>query len=61
MFKQLFQCGLGCNQVKYARIMITHICLIASTFAGSLGRHLNTLPNSLVFKQRPWDPANVNA
>ena len=25
MFKQRFQCGLGCNQVKYARITITHL------------------------------------
>ena len=36
MFKQRFQCELGWNKVKYARITITHVCLIALTLAGSL-------------------------
>ena len=49
------------NQVKYARITITHVCFIAFTLAGSLGQCLNTRPNRLVFKQLPCDPANVNA
>ena len=61
MFKRCFQCGLGWNQVKYARITITHVCFIALTLAGALGRCLNTRPNSLMFKQLPLDPANVNA
>ena len=61
MFKRRFRCGLGRNQVKYARITITHVCFIALTLAGFLGRCLNTRPNSLMFKQLPWDPANVNA
>ena len=34
---------------------------IALTLAGSLGRCLNIRPNSLMFKQLPQDPANVNA
>ena len=38
-----------------------NVCFIALTLAGSLGRCLNTWPNSLVFKQLPRDPANVNA
>ena len=29
MFKRRFQCGLGWNRVKYARITITHVCFIA--------------------------------
>ena len=37
MFEQRFQCQLGWNKVKYARIMITHVCFIALTLAGSLG------------------------
>ena len=61
MFKRCFQCGLCWNQVKYARITITHVCFIALTLAGSLGRCLNTRPSGLVFKQLPQDPANVNA
>ena len=36
MFKLHFQCGLGKNQVKYARITITHVCFIALTLARSL-------------------------
>ena len=51
----LRRCGLGWNQVKYARIMITHVCFIALRLAGSLGRCLNTRPNDLVSKQLPWD------
>ena len=53
MFKRRFQRGLWWNQVKYARITITHVCFIAFTLAGSLRRCLNTRPNG--------DPANVNA
>ena len=56
-----FQCELGCNKVKYARITITHVCLIALTLAGSLGRCLDTLPFGLVLKQHPRDQANINA
>ena len=48
-------------RVKYARITITHVCFIALTLAGSLGRSLNTRPAGLVFKQLSRDPANVNA
>ena len=55
MFKRRFQRGLCWNQVKYARITITHVCFIALTLAGSLGRCLNTRPNGLVFKQLPRD------
>ena len=47
--------------VIYARITVTHICFIAWTLAGSLGRCLNSRPNGLVFKQLPRDPANVHA
>ena len=36
MFKLCFQCELGWNKVDYARIMITHVCLIALALAGSL-------------------------
>ena len=61
MFRRNFQCGYGSNQVKYARIMITHVCFIALTFAGSLGRCLNTWPTGLVLKQLPRDQATVNA
>ena len=61
MFKWHFQCGLGWNQVKYARITITHVCFIALTLVGSLGWCLNTRPYRLVFKELPWDPANINA
>ena len=61
MFEQRFQSELGWNKVNYARIMITHVCFIALTLAGSLGRCLNTRPIGLVFKQHPRDPANVNA
>ena len=60
MFNRCFQCGLGLTQVKFARITITHVCFIAFTLARSLGGCLNTQPNGLVFKQRPWDLANVN-
>ena len=38
MFQQRFQCAFGWNKVKYARITITHVCFIALTLAGSLGR-----------------------
>ena len=39
MFKQHFQCKLGWNKVKYARITITHVCFIALTLAGVTGRN----------------------
>ena len=61
MLKRHFQRCLSLDQVKYARITITHVWFIALTLAGSLGRCLNTRPNGLVFKQLPQDPANVNA
>ena len=38
MFQQRFQCEYGWNKVKYARITITHVCFMALTLAGSLGR-----------------------
>ena len=47
--------------VKYARITIAHVCFIALTLAGSLGRCLITRPIGLVFKQHSLDPANVDA
>ena len=59
MFKRCFQGGLGKNQVKYARMTITHVCFIVLILAGSIGPCLNTRPNGPVFKQHPWDPANV--
>ena len=33
---------------------------IALTLAGSHGRFMNTRPDGLVFKQLPWDAANMN-
>ena len=47
--------------VSYAKTKIIHGYFIAITFAGSLGRYLNSRPSGLVFKPRPRDPANVNA
>ena len=47
--------------VSYARTTIIHDYFIAITFAGSLGRYLNTRPSGLMFKQLTRDPANVNA
>ena len=38
VFAVFFQCTFGWNKVKYARITITHVCFIALTLAGSLGR-----------------------
>ena len=61
IFKQRFQSALGWNHVKYARITITHVCFIALTLVRSLRQGLNTRPIGLMFKQLPWDPANVNA
>ena len=60
MFKQGFQLKFGCNKVKYVRITyvritITHVCIIALTLAGSLGRCLNTWPVNLMPKQLPRD------
>ena len=51
--------AFGSNQVKYARIMIAHVCFISLALAGSLGRCLTARPNSLMFKQLPGDPANL--
>ena len=45
MIYRHFQCGLGLNQVKYARITITHACFISLTLAGSHGQCLNTQSN----------------
>ena len=56
-----FQWAFGLNQVKYPRIMITYACFISLTLDGSVGRCLDILPNGLVFKKLPRDPANVNA
>ena len=56
-FSSQFAVGL----ISYARTTVTHGYFIAITFAGSLGRYLNTRPSGLVFKQLPRDPANVNA
>ena len=56
-----FQRAFGWNQIKYARMTISHVCFTALAFAWSLGRCLNTQPDGLVFKQLPRDPANVNA
>ena len=44
MFKRRFQRGLCWNQVKYARITITHFCFTALTLAGYLWRSFNTRP-----------------
>ena len=57
MFKRCFQCRFGSNLVKFARITITRLF---HYIARSLERCLNTWPNGLMFKQPPWDPANVN-
>ena len=61
LLSDLFSAVYAENQVKYARITITHVCFIALTLAVSLGRCLNTRPSGLVFKQLPRNPANVNA
>ena len=54
----VFSAAFGWNKVKYARITITHVCFIALTLAGSLGRCLSTRP----LIQTPFSgPANVNA
>ena len=55
-FSSQFTVGI----VSYARTTIIYGHFIAITFAGSLGRYLNTRPSGLVFKQLPRDPANVN-
>ena len=58
----VFSVGYWLESVKkYARITIRHVCFIALTLAGSLRRCLNTRSHSLVFKQLPREPANVNA
>ena len=56
-FSSQFAVGIVC----YARTTISNGYFIALTFAGSLGRYLNTRPSGLAFKQLPRDPANVNA
>ena len=61
MFLQRFQCEFGWNKVKYARIMITHVCFIALTLAESLARCLSTQPTGHLFKHLPQERANVNA
>ena len=61
MFKRRFQRSLGWNQVKYASISIEHVCFIALTLAGSLGRSLNTWPKQLRVQTMSSGPANVNA
>ena len=38
LFQQRFRSEFGWNKVNYARITITHVCFIALTLAGSLGR-----------------------
>ena len=42
-FSKQFKRGIS----KYARITIIHVCFIAFTFAGSLGRCLNSRPSGL--------------
>ena len=65
--KATISCFFGSFQREFswthisAKITITHVCFSALTFAGSLGRSLNTRPSGLLFKQFPRDPANVNA
>ena len=49
-----FSGHFGLNEVKYARITITHVCFIALRLAGSLGRCLNTRHVGLVFKHILW-------
>ena len=69
LFKQRFLCKLGMNKVKYARITITHVCFIALTLAGSLGKCLITRPSVQTASSEPgkcnaWksmcDPYNIN-
>ena len=55
----LFSSQFAVGIVSYARTTIIHIYFIAITFAGSLGRYLNTRPSGLVFKQLSRDPANI--
>ena len=52
IFNVYVMLSAGFMQVKYAELTTTHVCFIALTLAGSLGRCLN--------KQLPRDPANVN-
>ena len=47
------QCEFGWNKIKYARITISIIFVIALTLDGSLGRYLSTLLIGLVFKRLP--------
>ena len=54
-FSSQFAVGI----VNYARKTINHGYFIAITFAGSLGRYLNSRLSGLVFKQLPRDSANV--
>ena len=54
-----FSSQLAVGIVSYARTTISLGYFIEITFAGSLGKYLNTRPSVLVFKQLPRDPANV--
>ena len=47
--------------VQMQEMVITHICFIALTFAGFLGRGFEHSACDLMFKQLPRDPTNVNA
>ena len=61
MLKRCFQRRLGWNEVKYARITITHICLITLTLASSVEQYMNIWPKGRMFKQLPGDLTHVNA
>ena len=44
MFYGILQGDFGCNQIKYPKITVTHVCFIALILATSLARCLNTRP-----------------
>ena len=52
--------GLEWKQHAYRIPFLKHVCFHALAIARPLRRCLNTWPNGLVFKQLPWDLANVN-
>ena len=56
-----FSSQFAVGMISYARKTIIQGYFIVITFAGALGRYLNTRPSGPVFKQLPRDPANVNA
>ena len=60
MFQQRFQSDFGWNKKNMQNNDHTSF-FIELTLIGSLGRFLSARPISLVFKQLPRDPANVNA